>query len=53
MTLGPDAERIYAPTYGEQRWSIQVFDAQTLQQLGTIEHVGRGPALVEIPRVGR
>jgi hypothetical protein len=53
MTLGPGGDRIYAPSFDEPSWSIQVFDARTLEQLGTIEDVGRTPALIEVPRLGR
>jgi DNA-binding beta-propeller fold protein YncE len=53
LALGPGGERLYAPTFGEPTWSIQVFDADTLEQLRTIEDVGDTPALIEVPRLGR
>jgi hypothetical protein len=53
MTLGPGGDRIYAPTFDEPTWSIQVFDAHTLEQLGTVEDVGRTPSLIEVPKLGR
>ncbi|HEY7875506.1 MAG TPA: PQQ-binding-like beta-propeller repeat protein [Actinomycetota bacterium] len=53
MTLGPGGRRIYAPSFDEPSWSIQVFDARSLEQLGTVGDVGRTPVLAEVPRLGR
>jgi DNA-binding beta-propeller fold protein YncE len=53
LALGPGGSKLYAPSFGDPDWTIQVFDAATLEELDPIRGGGHNPVFVETARLGR